>query len=100
MMWHVSPVAWGPTMRLVETTFAVNGALFLYVFTGMVDWSQYGSASRKSCLAEAGAALMVAPPPPVPLPSYDRRHESSMLTPPTRDIWTRLAGAVATPPCR
>merc|ERR1719182_268046 len=47
MMWHVSPVASGPTMRLVETTLAVNGDLFLYVLTGTPDWSQYGSASRK-----------------------------------------------------
>ena len=29
MMWHVSPVASGPTMRLVLMTLAVKGALFL-----------------------------------------------------------------------
>mmetsp|Transcript_22838 Transcript_22838/g.63504 ORF Transcript_22838/g.63504 Transcript_22838/m.63504 type:complete len:219 (-) Transcript_22838:411-1067(-) len=48
-MWQVSPVAFGPTMRFVETTLPVNGALFLYTLTGTSDWSQYGSASRKSC---------------------------------------------------
>merc|ERR1719201_2715618 len=31
MMWHVSPVASGPTMRLQLTTLPVKGALFLYV---------------------------------------------------------------------
>jgi len=29
MMWHVSPVACGPTMRLTEITLEVKGALFL-----------------------------------------------------------------------
>ena len=49
-------------MRFVDTTFAVKGALFLYVLTGIVDWSQYGSASRKSCLppAAAGAGAFIA----------------------------------------
>ena len=51
IMWHVSPVACGPTMRLHDTTFEVNGALFLYVLSGMFFWSKYGSASRKSCSA-------------------------------------------------
>merc|ERR1719155_67690 len=49
MMWQVSPVAAAPTMRFVETILPVNGDLFLYVLTGIVDWSQYGSASRKFC---------------------------------------------------
>ena len=49
MMWQVSPVAFAPTMRLVETTLLVNGALFLNVLMGMSLVSQYGSASRKSC---------------------------------------------------
>mmetsp|Transcript_23743 Transcript_23743/g.65872 ORF Transcript_23743/g.65872 Transcript_23743/m.65872 type:complete len:407 (+) Transcript_23743:1107-2327(+) len=48
-MWQVSPVAFGPTIRLVETTFPVKGALFLYTLRGTLDWSQCGSASRKSC---------------------------------------------------
>ena len=29
IMWHVSPVACAPTMRFVETTLPVWGALFL-----------------------------------------------------------------------
>lgn len=32
-----SPVALGPTMRLVDTTFPMKGLLFLAVFTGTVD---------------------------------------------------------------
>lgn len=68
-MSHVSPVACGPTMRLVETTLATKGALFLYVFTGTVDWSQYGEASRKAWPPPAGeardAAAGVATAPPV-----------------------------------
>ena len=47
MMWQVSAVAWAPTMRLQLITLEVKGALFLYVLTGTVDWSQYGVASRK-----------------------------------------------------
>merc|ERR1719253_1143960 len=37
MMWQVSPVALGPTIRLVETILAVKGALFLKTLTGTVD---------------------------------------------------------------
>jgi hypothetical protein len=39
MIWQVSPVAWAPTMRFVEITLPVCGALFLKVFTGTPDWS-------------------------------------------------------------
>merc|ERR1712087_804767 len=49
MMWQASPVAFGPMICLTFMIFPVNGDLFLYVFTGTVLWSQYGSASRKSC---------------------------------------------------
>merc|ERR1740124_500855 len=51
MMWHVSPVACGPTIRLVEITFPEEGVLILKVFVGTVFWLKYGSASRKSCAA-------------------------------------------------
>ena len=59
MMWHVSPVACAPTMRFVETTLPVWGALFLYVLTGAPDWSEYGDASRKSWLP-LGVAVAAA----------------------------------------
>merc|ERR1719238_699019 len=59
MMWHVSPVACAPTMRFVETTLPVWGALFLYVLTGTPDWSEYGDASRKSWLP-LGVAVAAA----------------------------------------
>merc|ERR1719421_1130619 len=36
-------------MRLVLMILPLYGSLFLYVLTGIVFWSQYGSASRKSC---------------------------------------------------
>ena len=38
-----------PDLRARETIWPVKGDLFLYVLIGTVDWSQYGSASRKSC---------------------------------------------------
>merc|ERR1719230_1469931 len=89
-MSHVSPVASGPTMRLTLTTLAILGALFLNVFTGTADWSQYGSASRKSSMPPAAGAAIVTP---LPLPSYDLRQLlSAMMVVPTRDCETRLAG--------
>jgi hypothetical protein len=63
-MWQVSPVAFGPTMRFVDTTLPVKGALFLYTFTGTVDWSQYGSASRKSCFTTGAATAGSSDLPP------------------------------------
>ena len=56
MMCVVSPVAAAPTIRFVEITLPLNGVLFLYVFTGTSDWSQYGLASRKSCFLPAPAS--------------------------------------------
>merc|ERR1719238_386651 len=56
MMCVVSPVAATPTIRFVEITLPLNGVLFLYVFTGTPDWSQYGLASRKSCALPAPAS--------------------------------------------
>eukprot|EP00966_Prymnesium_polylepis_P111165 2571562-Prymnesium_polylepis.1 len=60
-------------MRLTLTTLARNGDLFLYVFTGTVDWSQYGSASRKFCFL----------PPKRPLTADTR----PMLGAAARDAW-------------
>ena len=56
-MWQISPVAFGPTMRLAETILPVKGAFVLYVFTGIFDWSQNGSASSQSCFFAPGVLL-------------------------------------------
>ena len=39
VMWQVSPVGLGPTMRFWETTWPVKGVLPLKLFTLTLEWS-------------------------------------------------------------
>ena len=64
MMWHVSPVALGPTMRSTDFTVPVKGLLFLNVFRGRgMSSSSRGTGARPAFMDFSLVVAISSPRP-------------------------------------
>ena len=64
MMWHVSPVALGPTMRSTLLTVPTKGALFLNVFKGRGMASSSSGTGALPAFMDFSFVPLIATPNP------------------------------------